>query len=324
MGSLSVRSKKGRRAFLLNNVLGQSPKDDGDATLAILLIRSEGIDAMLPGDVGITAKAENAIVGLGEVHAALLPADLFGGVDEGQLSHAAKRHADRNVLVPSTLGIERRRIVMEGLPIAGIAVPVESRADALLLDIEVLTQSVNDHVEGLGFGGILADQVGALVPRDPLGSLGLALGLDLAHLLDELVVQGPVLLFAEELRDDDDVVVLKGAVEDLGPAAADVNAQIGTDEGRRRIERLGIAAVASMRCLLGDALGRVRATGIVLQITKLSVGLLVGNVVIGKLFLGWSGLALLVLVLVVVMATSTAAAASARTFVVTRGGRARA
>ena len=131
---------------------------------------------MLPGDIGVTAKAENTVVGLGEVHAALLPVHLFGGMNKGQLTHTTKGHADGNVLVPGTLGIERRRVVMEGLPIAGIAVPVKTSADALLLDVEVLTQSVNDHVEGLGFGGILADQVGALVPRDPLGSQGQSKG----------------------------------------------------------------------------------------------------------------------------------------------------
>lgn len=230
MRALSVRSKKGRRAFLLNNILSQSPEDDTNAALAVLLIRGECINAMLPSNVGVTAKAENAIIGLGEVHAALLAVNLFGGMDEGQLAHTTKGHADRDVLVPGALRIERRRVMMEGLPIAGVAVPIKSGADALLLDVEVLAEPINDQIERLGFGGILADEMGALVPRDPLGSLALALGLDLAHLLDELVVQGPVLLFAKELGDDDDVVVLQGAVEYLGPVAANMNAQIGTDQ----------------------------------------------------------------------------------------------
>ena len=236
---------------------------------------------MLPSDVGITAETKNTVIRLGEVHAALLAVNLLGGMNKGQLAHTTKRDTDRNVLVPGALGIERRRVMVEGLPIAGIAVPVESRADALLLDVEVLAEPIDDHVERLGFGGVLADQVGALVPRDPLGPLALALGLDLAHLLDELVVQSPVLLFAEELGDDDDVVVLEGAAEDLGAAAADVDAQIGTDEGGGGVERLGIATVAAMRRLLGNALGRVGAAGIVLQIAELGVGLLVGNVIIG-------------------------------------------
>jgi uncharacterized membrane protein len=72
-----------------------------------------------------------------------------------------------------------------------------------------------------------------------------------------------------------------------------------------------------MRCLLGDALGRVGATGIVLQIAELGIGLLVGNVIVRKRLLGRNGLALLLLLFAVV------AAAASGTFVVTRGGRAR-
>ena len=204
---------------------------------------------------------------------------------------------------------------MEGFPVAGIAVPVEPSANGLLLNVEILAQPIDDHVERPGLGGVLADEMGTLVPRDPLRTLGLALGLDLAHLLDELVVQAPVVLLAEQLGNNDDVVVLQGTVKDLAAVAADVNAQVGTDESRGRVERLGVAAVATMRCLLGDALGWVRSTGVVLKIAELGVGLLVCHAVLWKLLrLGRSGLALLVLMLV-------AAAAAAGPFVVTRGGR---
>ena len=65
---------------------------------------------------------------------------------------------------------------MEGFPVAGIAVPVEPCANGLFLNVEILAQPIDDHVECPGFSGVLADEMGTLVPRDPLRSLGLALG----------------------------------------------------------------------------------------------------------------------------------------------------
>ena len=69
-----------------------------------------------------------------------------------------------------------------------------------------------------------------LVPRLPLRSWTprpgrLALLLGLAHLVDQLVVEGPVVFFAEELGHDDYVVVLQGLVVFRFRAGADAHAE---------------------------------------------------------------------------------------------------
>lgn len=80
---------------------------------------------------------------------------------EGQLSGCAERDADGAILVVRALGVERRRVVVERLPIGAVAVPIESRAVAAAGDGEVCSDPVQNLLVGLGAGRVLAQQVGA-------------------------------------------------------------------------------------------------------------------------------------------------------------------
>ncbi len=95
---------------------------------------------------------------------------------------------------------------MEGLPVQAVPVPVEARPDALVPNLEVLTQAVDHPLERGRPLWVLADQVRALVPRDPLAPTHILL-VKGAHLLDEPVVERPVSLLTEELGNYDDCSV---------------------------------------------------------------------------------------------------------------------
>ena len=89
--------------------------------------------------------------------------------------------------------------------------------------------------------------MGALVPALPFWAGTalpgrLALLLTLAHLVDQLVVEGPVVFFAEELGHDDYVVVLQGPVVPGLRAGADAHAERGSHQGRLGVEGLRVAA----------------------------------------------------------------------------------
>lgn len=229
---------------LLNNVLSQPPENNRDAALAVLLVGWKGVDSVLPHNVGVSPEAEDAVVGLRKVQTGFLPVDLLGGMNEGQLPQRTEADADGDVLAPRPLGIERGRVVVEGLPVGRVAVPVEPRTDGLLPDVEVLAEAVDNHVEGRRVLRVLADEVGALVPRDPLAPLDLTPGLDLADLIDELVVQGPVILGPEQLGNDYDIVVPEPPDELLSPAGPHVDAQVGPHKRGGRVKRLGVPAMA--------------------------------------------------------------------------------
>jgi hypothetical protein len=62
-----VICKHGRAARLLDHVRGQTPEDDGDAALTVVLILGQGIDSVLPVDIHISAEGEQHPIGLREV-----------------------------------------------------------------------------------------------------------------------------------------------------------------------------------------------------------------------------------------------------------------
>ena len=71
----------------------------------------------------------------------------------------------RTVRCFRAMGIERRRIMMEWLPIAGVAIPIESGADRLLIsDVEILANLIDDLLVGRRHGRILTDQMASLMP----------------------------------------------------------------------------------------------------------------------------------------------------------------
>jgi hypothetical protein len=62
-----VICKHGRTARLLDHVRSQTPKDDGNAALSVLLIFGEGINSMLPVDVYVSPEGEQHAISLREV-----------------------------------------------------------------------------------------------------------------------------------------------------------------------------------------------------------------------------------------------------------------
>jgi hypothetical protein len=62
-----VICKHGRTASLLDHVGGQTPKDDGNASLTVLFIFWEGINSMLPVDIYISAEGKQHAISLREV-----------------------------------------------------------------------------------------------------------------------------------------------------------------------------------------------------------------------------------------------------------------
>ena len=97
---------------------------------------------MLPVDIHISPEGKQHAIGLREI-------DLIScfGIQESQLSGLAEGHTHRDVLVPSTLWVESRAIVVEWLPVSGVCVPVESGTHALHLDVEVVSNLLLDHLE---------------------------------------------------------------------------------------------------------------------------------------------------------------------------------
>ena len=73
--------------------------------------------------------------------------------------------------------------MVERLPVQAVPVPVEARSDALLLNLEVLTQAFYHPLERGRPIWVLADQVRALVSQDPLAPTHILL-VKGAHLLD--------------------------------------------------------------------------------------------------------------------------------------------
>ena len=65
-------------------------------------------------------------------------------IHKGQFPGVAEGHADRAVLVARALRVERRRVVVEGLPVARVVVPVEARASRLRLEAEEVAHFLLD------------------------------------------------------------------------------------------------------------------------------------------------------------------------------------
>ena len=142
MRPLPIGSQHGRGAFLLDNVAGQSPQDNADASLSVLLVGWQRVDAVLPLDVDVSSKGKDAVVGLGKVesHWRVVVVVIVIGSDKGQLSCGSKTHSDGNVLVLGSLGIKGGGIVVKGFPVARVLVPVEASASALGVNVKVLAE----------------------------------------------------------------------------------------------------------------------------------------------------------------------------------------
>lgn len=106
--SLSIGSQKRGRSLFLNDILRQSPQNNTDPPLSILFCWRQGINAMFPQNVSVTAKGKDAIVGLRKVNADLFLILQGFGSNKGQFTGSTKTDADRNVLIASALRIERR------------------------------------------------------------------------------------------------------------------------------------------------------------------------------------------------------------------------
>lgn len=72
---------------------------------------------------------------------------------------------------------------MERLPVTRVTVPVESGSRIFRVDVEILTDFLEDGLVGGAVFGVLADEVAPFVPWDPLTSF-LAVFLEITHLFD--------------------------------------------------------------------------------------------------------------------------------------------
>lgn len=141
--------------------------------------------------------------------------------------------------------------MVEWFPVGGASVPVESGAHAFLRNSEVVGHHVLNFLEAGATAWVLRYEVRAFVPTDPVGFRVLFLALDLAHLLNELVVEAPVIFLAEKFRHYHHVIVLDRFVE-LGSVRADDDSHLWAHERALRVEGFGVAASASV--FLGFAL----------------------------------------------------------------------
>ena len=73
--------------------------------------------------------------------------------------------------------------MVERLPVSGVCVPVEPSAHALHFDVEVVSNLLLDHLKSWRGTRVLRNQVGALMPRDPLGLPPFTGLLNVTHLI---------------------------------------------------------------------------------------------------------------------------------------------
>lgn len=151
---------------------------------------------------------------------------------------------------------------MEWFPVRTVLVPVESGPNSFLPNLEILAKPINDNLKGRALLRAFADKMSSLMPRHPIRTRILPLGLHVRQFLHQLVVETPVLFLPKELGDDNDIIVLEGLVKDLDRVGSDMDPQIRADQRRCRVEGLGVASVASCGGLLGDTGGGVLATRI--------------------------------------------------------------
>ena len=113
-----IKRKNYIRYFLDISLLVPSPGDDGDpAPVAVLVVRHLE-DPVPPQYVHVPPEGVNASVRLRhrDLHLSL-------GVLEGRVPLRAKRHRNSKVLGAGLVGLHRGRVVVEGLPLAGVTVP---------------------------------------------------------------------------------------------------------------------------------------------------------------------------------------------------------
>ena len=65
-------------------------------------------------------------------------------------------------------GADARGVMVKGFPVGAVSVPIEPRPGAFPLDPKVLAQAVYYLLERGRASRVLADEMGALVPGDPL------------------------------------------------------------------------------------------------------------------------------------------------------------
>ena len=124
------------------------------------------ISTRLGADINIAPEVKQATVRLREVEAL----GRVHRIHKGQFPRIPEGHADRAVLVARALRVERRRVVVEGLPVARVVVPVEARASRLRLEAEEVAHFFLDLLIRLRAARVLRDEVRALVPGLPFRS----------------------------------------------------------------------------------------------------------------------------------------------------------
>mmetsp|Transcript_113883 Transcript_113883/g.322104 ORF Transcript_113883/g.322104 Transcript_113883/m.322104 type:complete len:400 (+) Transcript_113883:387-1586(+) len=185
---------------------------------------------MLPTDIRVAAEVEEHAVRLRKVNELLR-----FRVAECELAARPERDAHCAVLVLRAHRVEGGRVVVERLPVGAVAIPIESRSAVALGDREVLAHLIQNLVVSGRALRVLAQQMRALVPRQPL-SLPVAPRLTRPHFLDEFVVDVPTVFLAEKIRHDDHVIVLD-RLGVAGRCGRRDDAHGRTDELGGRVER---------------------------------------------------------------------------------------
>ena len=178
-----VVSEHGWAAGFLDDIRGPAPQNNRNTALTVLLLLGEGVHPVLPFNVHIPTEGKKHPVSLREVN--LIPS---GCIQKSQLTRRPKGHTHCDVLIFCTLRVEGRTIVVEGFPVGGVCVPIETRAHTLHLNVEIIRNLFFNHLEGWGGTRVLGDQVSALMPRDPFCLPTLSGLLYLSHLVYEFVV----------------------------------------------------------------------------------------------------------------------------------------
>ena len=110
----------------------------------------------------------------------------------------------------------------------------------------------------------------ALVPADPFDAAQLGLGLTRAHLFDKLVVQRPVVLLAEKLGNDNDIVVRVRAPV-TGAIGPNYETHVGAHKCGCRVKALRVSTAPALLGGLLTAAARADAR-IVVQRPQIRIG----------------------------------------------------
>lgn len=132
------------------------------------------------------------------------------GMEKGKLARSAKGDTDGNVLVARSLRVESRAIMVERFPIATVAIPIKSRTNRGVSDGEIVRDLLLDSLKGWRVAWILRDQMSAFMPGNPLAAFHPAV-LHVSHLVYKLIVESPIVLGAEEIGNNDHVVMFQSS-----------------------------------------------------------------------------------------------------------------